>query len=109
MTELHIPEKMTNQKIPHHLHSYHPPTSIRSSCLFYHNSLITGLPAVALASIVYSIHENGIKGGIESFSKFYHGYMARMWQNYNLNQSSIPSLKLSALEKAGNTYLSSMS
>lgn len=35
--------------------------------------------------------------------------MARMWQNYNLNQSSVPSLKLAALENADNTYLSSMS
>lgn len=100
---------MTNQKIPHHLHYYHPPPSIRSSCLFDHNSIITGLPAAALASIDYSQHESGIKEGIESFSKFDHGYMARMWHNYNLNQSSVLSLKLAALENADNTYLSSMS
>lgn len=35
--------------------------------------------------------------------------MARKWQNYNLNQSSVPSLKLSAPENVDKTYLSSTS
>lgn len=31
--------------------------------------------------------------------------MARIWQSYNLNQSSVPSLKLSALENPDNTIV----
>ena len=69
--------------------------------LSIHLTLSSPLPILLIQYFLIS------KKGIESFSKFDHGYMVSMGQNHNLNQLSVSSLKLSIPENADNMYLSS--